>query len=237
MSYLNTAYATRVGYYPSKKEKIVNDGKSNFHKYLNSTPTKEIIEIGEEGYTEEYFVSIQTSRHSETGERYEKIILADLDTPLGVGVIFKWQSKNNHWIIITKDIDSIETHFKGKIRECNHILNWNGYSCHAHIVTNSIRAAGLVESISSSLAISEPGLRVLAVVPKNEITLMIKREQRFLFENTAWRVISIDDVSSNNLRIIRFTEDIIDRSRDDLSSNITIPYAPPSLGIFGDGDN
>ncbi len=221
--YFNAVYKQRIEYAGvDRKDKIVNDGIRKFERYLQTIPTREVIKYGDYNI----IVSIQTSSQSELGDRYEKIILAPLDSELDVGSIFKW--KNSYWIIVTKDIRSIETHVHGKIRQCNSILKWNDevnvIQTPAHVVSD--KGIGLTEGIKQGIIFSEPSLNLYVVVPWNNNTKQLKREQRFIIQSQAWKITSIDDVSTPNLRIIRMIEDSIDPAIDDVDGEIANIYIP-----------
>ncbi len=220
MTDYNNVYETRVGFKGvSKKEKIVNDGIRNFERYLFTAATVETILIDA---TYDLDVSIQTSSYNELGDRYEKIILAPLNSSLNTGSIFGW--KNQIWLVIKDETPSIPTHFKGIVRRCNHVLKWQRQSENllvpAHIFSSAIRSAGLVESSGAGIISEDPGLGVMAFVPLTEESSLIKRDSRFLIQDKAWRVISIDDVSVPKLRIMRLSEDILDMSKDDLNTGV-----------------
>ncbi len=237
VNYFETVYSTKGNFNGvSKKERVVNDGKRAFKRYSAETPTKEIVTFNDKDIE----VSIQTSKFNEAGDKFEKIVLADLEIDFNVGDFFFWKRENKYWIIIYIDKFSISTHIKGKIRECNHLLKWKIddkiYTTPTHIVSSLIRSAGLVEMTTSNLVATDPGLRIMGIIKDNPINRSIKRDDRFLLSEKPWKVIAIDDISILGIRIIRFSEDILDRSRDNLDEGIVLPYTPSILNIFEEGD-
>lgn len=219
--YYDTVYKTRVNYRgASQKERIVNDGVRNFERFIATAATRETIEFN----LQEIEVSIQTTSQDEFGQKYEKIILAPLDSNLDVGDIFQWQG--NDWLFLTKVKLAIPTHIKGKIRECNHTLKWYDndilFESPAHVITN--RGVGITEGTSQGILTAEPSLVAVAIVPFNVETKTIKREKRFIIGNQAWRVTSIDDTSVTKLRIITLKEDIIDMAKDKPDDEIANVY-------------
>ncbi len=204
----------------SDKNQVVAKGIRQFERYLYRAATKETIVYNEQ----ELLVSIQTTSQDEVGQRSEKIILAPLDTGLGVGSIFEWGDDN--WLILTVEKLSIPTHIKGKIRYCNHVLKWyNGptlLECPAHVITN--RGVGIDEGTTGGLITVEPSLVIVAIVPYTDDTSSIKRDQRFIIDSVPARVTSIDDVSVQQLRIITMKEDIVDMGRDIPDDSIADVY-------------
>ncbi len=233
-NYFDTAYQARINYRgSSSKESFKRDAKNRFLTYLARTPSREEIIYNYETFD----VSIQDTRVSELSERTEKIVLAPIEIGFDCGSVFYWQDKP--WIILTNETLPTKPHFKGKIRECNQILRWSLnemiYQSVAHIVSN--RSVGLAESTSHGIETSTPNLVLTAIIPKNENTSKIKREQRFLIEGFAWRVSSIDDISTEGLRLIQMKEDLVDYSTDDLESGISLKQPLSSMGILGGDDN
>lgn len=220
-NYFDTAYKSRVEFRGvSKKDKIVNEGIRNFERYLATAATKETIIFG----YDEIEVSIQTSSQDEVGQRYEKLMLAPLESGLDVGDVFLWN--DSPWLFLTKVQLSIPTHIKGKIRECNHILKWYSggelLEVPAHVITN--RGLGVSEGTSQGIISIEPSLVSLAIVPLTEETKTIKREQRFITSGQAWRVTSIDDTSVEKLRLITMKEDIVDMAKDKPDDQVANVY-------------
>lgn len=225
--YLNTAYKARVLHLGSTdKEKIVNGGIRSFERYLARAATKQTITLNNEKIT----VSIQDSRQDVLGQRYEKLILAPLDSNLDVGDVFEWE--NSDWIMLTKYSLSIKTHIKGNIRKCEHTLKWYSgeelLETTAHIINN--RGVGESESTSLGIVSTDPSLVIVAIVPSDEDTLTIKRGHRFIIDGQAWKVSSIDDTSAKKLRIITMKEDVIDMSRDKIGEDVADAYITDDTG-------
>lgn len=220
-SYFDTVYQTRINHRgASQKERIINNGIHTFERFIATGATKETIKFK----GQQIEVSIQTTSQDEFGQKYEKIILAPLNSKLDVGDIFEWDGIN--WLFLTKVKLTVPTHIKGKIRECNHILKWYNNNilleCPAHIITN--RGIGITEGTSQGILSIEPSLVGVVIIPFDIYTKTIKREQRFIISNQAWRVTSIDDISVTKLRIITLKEDIIDMAKDKLDDEIANVY-------------
>ena len=219
--YFERVYRRRNRYDPeSDKSKVIERGIATFNRYLNAAATKEVIMYDNKEIT----VSIQTTSQDEVGQRYEKLLLAPLDSNLDVGSIFQW--RNDYWLILTVENMSIPTHIKGKIRHCNHVLKWyHGdtlLQCPAHVITN--RGLGVQEGSTAGIALTQPSLNIVAIVPNTISTATIKRDQRFIIDSLAARVMSIDDVSVTKLRIITMKEDLIDMGRDVPGDSIADVY-------------
>jgi hypothetical protein len=223
--YYNNVYRKKVNHKGSSlKEKAVDRGVRDFNKYLAVTPTRQevflndsIIAIG---------VSIQNSMQNLVGDRYEKNILGSLDDNLKIGDLIKWN--DDYWLIVTEERLVIPTHFKGKIRFCNHYLKWNHqgivHNVPAHVITS--RAFALSEGQKAGLTFEEGGMVVLAMLPHNEVTTTISRYHRFIIKERAWKVVSTDILSVDNLMFIRLEEDQINLAKDDLNEGIADRFRP-----------
>jgi len=202
--------------------KAVTRGIKEFERYLTTAPTRQEVLKNDEPL----YVSIQRSHQTLVGDRYEKDLLARLEDNLQIGDILEWSDEK--WIILTQNRLAIPSHFKGKIRLCNYYLKWNYsgiiYETPGHIITS--RAFALEEGQKAGLTWEEGAMVVLAIVPSNEETNTINRYTRFILKNKAWRVVSTDTLSVDNLLFIRLEEDQINLATDDLENNIADKYVP-----------
>lgn len=231
-SYFDTAYKTRVEFYGvSIADRTLQKGISTFERFLKTAATRQKIKIGKKNL----YVSIQTLRLNELGDKHEKIVLASLDSGIDVGTIFKWNDKN--WLVLTKEDLTINTHIKGKIRECNHLLKWNKgksiYTIPAHILTSGV---GEKEQRLQGILFPNLDSTAIAIIPFNSITSTLKKGQRFIIgkdsqeivkiKPTSWKVVGINDVSIPKLRILVMEEDLLDVAKDDLERKIADKYTP-----------
>ncbi len=219
--YYRDVYNKKLDYKgESLKSKNVTNGIKAFERYLETTPTRQQIIRNDETL----FVAIQKSQQTLVGDRYEKDILGSLSDNFKIGDIFEWEDEK--WIIITENRLTIPTHFKGKIRLCNYSLKWNHqhhlYEIPGHIITS--RAFALEEGQKAGLTWEEGGMVVQAIIPKNQQTLTITRNKRFILKEQAWRVVSIDILSVDNLLFIRLEEDKINLATDDMEQGIADKY-------------
>ena len=224
-NYYNSVYRKKVKHEGSSwKEKAVNQGTRDFNRYLAVTPTRQEVFLNDA--TISIGVSIQNSMQNLVGDRYEKNILGSLEDNLKTGDLINWN--DDYWLIVTEERLVIPTHFKGKIRFCNHYLKWNDqgniHTIPAHIITS--RAFALNEGQKAGLTYEEGGMVVLAMLPHNEKTATISRYHRFIIKERAWRVVSTDVLSVDNLMFIRLEEDQINLAKDDLIEGIADRYVP-----------
>ena len=220
--YLNTAYHTKVNHLGGNlRDSSIEVGTREFERYLANTPTRQEVRNKNNDIT---YIAIQKSQQTVVGDRYEKTMLGRLEDEWAIGDLFEWE--NSYWIIITREQLTIPTHFKGKIRECNHYLKWNNqnqiYQTPGHIITS--RAYALEEGQKAGITYEEGSMVVLGIVPANEETLTIKRYNRFIIKGKAWRVVSTDNLSVQNLIFIRLEEDQINHATDDLEAEIADKY-------------
>jgi len=221
-NYYNGAYQKKMSHLGENLgTRAVIRGKQEFQRYLATTPTRKEVFILEPPDYEKadcfksYYLAIQTTSQSSTGDRYEKIALGSLDDNWKVGNIIEWMEQK--WIILTQENLVIPTHFKGKIRLCNHSLKWRDdegqiYSVPAHILTSGSLA--LDEGQKGGVLFEAGGIVILAILPSTSYSENIKRYDRFIIKNQAWKVVGIDAVSVDTLLFIRLEEDQINLATD-----------------------
>ena len=223
--YYENVYQRKLDYTGSSlKNKAISRNTKEFERYLAVTPTRQEVLLNDSETP--INVSIQRSMQNLVGDRYEKNVLASLDDNLKIGDLLYWE--DNYWIIISQERLVIPTHFKGKIRLCNHYLKWNHqgiiYQVPGHVITS--RAFALEEGQKAGLTWEEGAMVVLGILPHNEQTATISRYHRFIIKERAWRVVSTDTLSVDNLIFIRLEEDQINLAKDDLDNQIADKYVP-----------
>jgi len=227
--YYNKVYQQKVNYSGENlSDKAISRGVVEFDRYLATTPTRQqLLKLESPTFIDgEYvYASIQgPSSQNATADRYEKIILGALADNFKIGDILKWHDEN--WIITTQERLSIPTHFKGKVRFCNYYLKWNIqgtiYTVPGHVITS--RAYALEEGQKAGIIWDESAMVILAIIPSNEITRTIQLYHRFIIKNKAWKVVSTDELSVENLLFVRLEEDQINLATDDLDNQIADKY-------------
>lgn len=171
-------------YHLSFNDKIIHDGKKVF----------ELAKKGIDGFTVNVDgkllnVVIQEKFQNPNGDL--KYIMADIDS-LKIGSVI--EHLNTKWLLTTlvKDNPVYQT---GIMQMCNNQLKWGGYSYPCILTTHSI---GEEENKFVVLQSSQ----LLVYVQANEPTSNIKPEQRFVFGDSIYRVIGIDNYSKNGILIV-----------------------------------
>ncbi len=208
-----------------------------FNDYLAQAPTYEIVI---DGVT--YIVAIEDIAYGERN-KYDKVLLAALDTPVTLGTSFEWQGKN--WIVIRLESEPVPSNVSAKLKECNNKLYWKEGDelITLPCVISDRTINGLIEEEHFLV----PSGKVLIIVPNNNTTKnFIKRGKRFIVNNSiAYKAIYIDEVTNPGLLYITMEEDIL-LIQDDKVNNIAfnkvaatpVTETPTEVGydIVVDGD-
>ena len=229
--YYRQVYSQKINHHGgSLQDKAVGRGIQEFKRYLATTPTAhDITRLHPPSFAEGDQIRASITGPSSknlVADRMEQNLMGDLDDGWVIGDIFTWNEE--HWIVISQERLTIPTHFKGKIRFCNHYLKWNIgnqiYQVPGHVITS--RAFALEEGQKSGIIWDELAMVIQAIIPSNEVTRTIKRYQRFIIKGRAWQVVSTDQVSVDNLLFVRLEEDQINRATDDIDNEIADRYVP-----------
>ncbi len=232
--YYRNIYQSKISHHGDNLgNKAISRGIDEFRRYLATTPTKQtLLRLLPSKFEDGDYIHaaiVGPAQQNVVADRYEKLILGDVQDNWAVGNLFKWHEE--HWIIISQEKLTIPTHFKGKVRFCNHYLKWNIgshiYQIPGHVITS--RAFALEEGQKAGLTWDEQAMVIQAILPSTEITRTIKRYHRFLIKDKAWRVVSTDELSVENLLFIRLEEDQINKATDDLENGIADKYTPDAI--------
>lgn len=215
----------------NKKGYYTKIGEKMFDRYLHRSPTAEKVRLlhDNDDYDDEYAdihdVILQLDRQSELGEEQEMLVLAPLDSPFNQGSLFKWLRDDSYWLVIKESKKTISSHFKGKIRECNHQLKWYDdkgklQTVYSHII--NLRGTGIIDSTIQNVVVDLPNIELVAILPKTEATKKLRKNNRFIINEKPWEINSIDDISVPNLLIIRLEEQVKDSSQDNLEKGIVV---------------
>jgi hypothetical protein len=195
----------------TRYEQLQSMKVETFNDYLTQAPTYQ-ISISNQLYT----VAIEDISYGERN-KFDKVLLASLGTPIVLGTSFKWDNKD--WIVVRLEKETVPSNISAKLKECNNSLNWkaNEVTITVPCVISDRTISGFIEEENFLM----PSGKVLVVVPNNTTTkTFIKRGKRFLVNGSvAYKAIYIDEVTQPGLLYITMEEDIL-LAQDDKVNNI-----------------
>lgn len=194
-------------YYGSSKEKILSDGKKIYDINLQGFDAVEVLVNGELRrliVTEKYSVK----------ENLRKVI--DEHEKLNVGDLILYS--NTHWLV--RKMDKENPIFDTFTIECApsslRWLNEYGEIEESYFIFNSENLSNF--GVEDGRILMLPNDRRSIAIRNDESSQKIKVDQRFIFDQSAWKVISINRL--NPLVEIVLESDLIDTVRDNVEERI-----------------
>lgn len=218
----------------SIQEELLNEEIENFETYLYNSPN--YYQINKYNGNTMIDCTIQDASFNNKTNGDEKILCTRYGDNLIVGDTIDW--KTRQWIIISKEENSIESHKTFIIRPCNYTLKWLNeqgklisYPC---ITTNATMYSLGINTDTNAPNTVDGKLSI--VLPYNKDTSQIKRDKRFLFHNSAYKVTFPDltQIDSENMTgTISFvlSECELNNTTDNLELGIADYYNAPKYEI------
>jgi hypothetical protein len=211
-------YKARVGKYDGIKGSIEKHAKHTIGYYFKDSPSYEEV------YINHAINPTGVQIISDTKQPNIKIIVMHPNDSIHAGdYVFRTKYEEEYWLCTGYDPTSIYS--RGFIEKCNTTLKWideNGdllsypcvfyYGAKANFGTYADRVMTL------------PDGRRQVVVQKNEHTMKIKRNDRFIFGGNVFQVIDHDYVSDEGIVNINMKDDQFDPARDNLDLGIADYY-------------
>lgn len=227
----------------TEKDRIVNQKKQEFERYLVSIPTSEEFTI--DNASTIYLGTIQdVTINNKYGD--EKYLITRLETPIQIGKIInfvKWDTKS--WLVSEFEKDTLNSHNTVKIRPSNYTLKYKLPSNPTITISTpciSLNATLYSLGIQETKIMSLPDGKLSITLPLDENTQQIDRDMRFLHYNHPYKVTFID-YSQNGLIGLILAEVVVD-DRDDLINGIAwndyhaiTPTPTPTGILIIDGSN
>ena len=207
-------YKARVNVYGiTNKEIATNEGVSDFEYLLSNGDGTEIIEISDIEYT----CVIEDKSSTKESGKDEKSLYCKFIDDIKIGDFFLYKDLN--WLIIEKDIKTLDTYKKFFIHKCNQtykILSSNGlieYPCVARI------SSGMSSSIDDGKITSIQDYPYMISIQSNNETILTEENMRFIFGRNVYKVAKIEDSLTNGILYIYFEVDQ-KRPNDDFVNGI-----------------
>lgn len=213
-----------MSYYNSYQTRLNNNGGSVRDATINNT--KKVLARNFKESPSYYEIKLNDSItltgvhiNDDSKDKEQKLVVSPFDE-LKTGDLVEW--KSDKWLTIATDM--LETHWRGYIKKCESSLkrlNSEGFEREAYFTYKS--------SPTSSYALQDDKIMVLSkerrniIIQSNVDTQQIKKEQRFIFDNRAWKVVGIDGLQTG-LIYLTLEEDVIDAARDNLIDRVADYY-------------
>jgi len=214
MTYFDDVYKKRGNWWgTTSKEQYLNIGKKYFEDYLLTSPNADQITI----HNIDTLAAIHDNKQDEN--KLTKYFLIPLDITVSVGDLTLWY--DDYWLVLRKEKRTLESYNKVLVIRCNYNLKWIDdygvlnecwcylFSSMSNKVEDNFRTwNGLITPLENKfLEIILP----FKTIPKN---------QKFIIQNEAWRMVEKDLISANGILYMSLIEDNVDRMDDNVSLDI-----------------
>jgi hypothetical protein len=201
--YLNTKMDRFSGY---EIDEFNDEVDGLFVELLSHSP--EAYDVTVSGLTKR--VIIQSHKHDD-----KRVLLSKIDDIKHGDLVVH---KGDNWLVITRpDDDKINDH--SEIQLCHSSLKWlnsNGQVKEAYFTLSSPPTLG-VDDEERYIPISDDQRKI--IIQSNSNTQQIKENQRFIFDNRAWKVTGVDGLTGG-LIYLSLKIDEFDHSRDNVQDRI-----------------
>lgn len=141
------------------------------------------------------------------------------------GYLIHWDTLDQYWLVIQNDDQVGDMYDRGIAQRCYSSIKWLDS-------TGTIREAWFCEPQSSESNFGVQDGRVLImpnerrhiVVQRNQYTDEIHKDQRFIFDDRAWRTISINRIATDGTIQIVVEENLINTATDNVNLRIADYY-------------
>lgn len=207
-------------YYPSLKNKLVNDGTILFHKQLESSPE------AKDSFVDGVAVKALVFDHTNPLNEYkdDEKYICDLNVNIHPGSVVIIDGEN--YLVVTKIKNNTITKYC-KVSPCNNTLtylNSVGFPITIPcIIPTAISETNDGITINKYITVLSDVISV--IVPDNDDTKKITENMRFIFNSDkVYKVTNHDVLSQPNLRKLVMSADVINDSIDNKELNIADYY-------------
>lgn len=143
-------------------------------------------------------------------KEYERQILLQPKDNTFKGSIAEFDGRS--WIV-TEFIQDL-VYPKAKVQFCNQTLKWKDNSGDINELPCSVRSSTFTLNEEDESVKLQDG-KISVIAPYNDLTKLINVSQRFIFEDEAYQVISVDKISSKNTQAVDKVNNIDYRKLDE----------------------
>ena len=202
-------------------ERMDNDAEKIYENYMADRGTKTaVIDLNE------YRIAMIHDKENESVEQY--IILADIDSALGVGVVFEVDCV--YYIIIYQERTRHNRYFKGYARKCTHTLNikteFGTYLYSAYV--EGVSGINMQRTASEGMIVDEDKATAKIIIQKDENYNYIKPlKTRFFIGEDVYKVTGKN--SLQNMGYLNVEKDYINNATDNKALSIANYYVEEEL--------
>lgn len=176
------------------KEETINSVKENFdYRRFYST---EGYTVTIDGSIEQVLIQNYTNPMNE--EREDRKIHCAVSSIIKRGSIVEGYNGGT-WIVLT-DIDTNQAYLSAKITRCNHLLKWIDNEGHVQqtcaIITNKTLYTLGTDKEKFMVV---PDSKLSVIIPNNEHTKKLKRDDRFIVDGYGWVISNVDRVGTKGI--------------------------------------
>ena len=206
----------------TSQERIINQKKRDFDKYLKNTPNRFEVNINND-MTNKYLISLQdVTINNKYGD--EKYVVTYNETPIKIGSTFS--CLENTWLVVEKEHNVIQDHQTFKAGTCTHILNFlnsKGDPCSSPCIIED--ATKYSNGIYENKDIKVGDTRQQLTIPDNKDTKDLYIGKRILTDKIhAYEVSDIKPSSPKGLRMMILEQTEIHHGIDNLDLLIADYY-------------
>mgnify|MGYP001222643103 CR=1 FL=1 len=146
-----------------------------------------------------------------------KVVTMPPDTVLNRGDYVNW--RNSKWLTLITDYQ-VDIYYRGIISQCYDSLRWitkEGEIKEAFFTTYQDFYSIL--GVKDNKVIDIPSERRIIIIQANDDTKKIKKDQRFILDNRAWKIIGVNGIYTGII-YLTLEESLIDLAKDNVELRI-----------------
>jgi hypothetical protein len=191
------------------KDSLKNSLKTTLSKSFKDSPS----------YYSVFLNGVTTDVHitDDSEIREQKNILTQNTSLIKSGDVVLWNSEN--WLMLIVD-DMSGVYYRGMIRKCVSSLKWknsSGVQKEAYFTFSSTTSSNF--GVEEGRVVNLGNERRQIIIQSNVDTQLIKKDQRFIFDNRAWKCTVVDGLNTG-LIYLTLEEDTTNTATDDITNRI-----------------
>lgn len=209
MSYLDKY---RRNKHSSLRELRVSDAKRLFENHYRDTPSYFKVKSA----NDDLFYEMQINDSSDLKD--QKSLTTSIDSQITLGETINWNDE--YWIVVHLDTNMGDIYKRGRMYQCLSQLKWIDnegaiQSTWFTYYSNDMGSLGIKEGNIISL----PDETRRLIIQNNIYTNKFEKDQRFIFDRSAWEISYIDRLKSGLIYIV-LKQDQINTATDNLELGI-----------------
>jgi Bacterial Ig-like domain (group 2) len=212
-----------LGYLDDFKKRVNLRGKTIIDSHVKSTTSYLAKHFKDSPSYQEVYINDSTALTGvhildDSKDREQKRIIS-ITEPLTKGQTIKWG--NTYWIVLI--VDELVTYWRGYIRKCESSLKW--LDSHGIIKETpfTLKLNPSIYPLDRDKFMILPAEQRVIIVQSNNDTKTIKKADRFIFDERAWKVIGVNGYQEGLIELT-LEEDLINPAVDNVELRICNYY-------------